>query len=71
LLIESVQIRAWRDEVKSGHFRPGEYARQMNVLKKQIKFIENGIEIIDELKKEANLTYQEWLEFKDGYKKYE
>lgn len=72
LLIESVQTDAWRSEVKSGNFRPGEYAQHISHLKQAIKFIKAAKEMdVNELEKRANLTYAEWIEFNNGYKKYE
>ena len=58
----------WKKVVKDSRFSPGQYQLRKEDLMHRIKLIENGIKILDELKMEAKMSYEEWLEHKDGLK---
>lgn len=58
----------WKKVVKDSRFSPGQYQLRKQDLIHRINLIENGMKILDELKMEAKMSYEEWLEHKDGLK---
>jgi hypothetical protein len=65
---ELFKNEAWKSVVKDSRFSPGQYQLRKQNLINRIRFIEKEMKNLKQLKKEAGMSYEEWLEYADGIK---